>query len=149
MEEQQEALNERQAEIETLLAENTRLQEQLTNNGNKTENTAAEVQRLEGTLSVIKEEKEKLENELKERRKEEEDHQLTKVEICRDFEKEKSDMLVKLEKKEGNMSKVKAQVKSLQTEKKSLEQKCKDKEAEIKKLDERLQNVSKNFVQMF
>jgi chromosome segregation ATPase len=146
MEEQQEALNERQNEIESLMSENKNLLDNMSFKEIKTESTTAEIRRLEGTLAVYVEEKNKLEKELQDMRKDDQQFEISKVEISRDFDKEKTDILVKLEQKEGSVGKLKTQLKSAQSEatreKKALQQKVKDNVAEIHKLTVRLQVVS-------
>ncbi|XP_031556529.1 kinesin-like protein KIF20B [Actinia tenebrosa] len=145
MEEQEKALNERQNEIESLLNENGELLNKMNTKENCNESTTAEIRRLEGTLAVYIEEKERLEKEVKEIRQNDQQIEISKVEISRDHEKEKTDILVKLEQKEGVIGKLKTQLKSAQSEankeKKSLQQKAKDLEAEINKLTVRLQVV--------
>ena len=146
MEEQEKALNERQNEIESLVNENRELLDKLNAKENCNESTSAEIRRLEGTLAVYVEEKERLEKEVKEMRENDQQIEISKVEISRDHLKEKSDILVKLEQKEGVIGKLKTQLKSAQNEankeKKSLQQKVKDLEAENNKLTVRLQVVS-------
>ncbi|XP_048577376.1 kinesin-like protein KIF20B isoform X3 [Nematostella vectensis] len=143
MEEQQDALTERQLEIESLTEELRTLTDQNTS----TNSLSAEIRRLEGTLSVYIEEKDQLQRELDALRKTEAGIEVSKVEISRDYEIEKSEILVKLEQKEGVIAKMKTQQKSSDSaaakEKRLLKQQLKEKEFEINKLNENLEKAER------
>ncbi|XP_048578106.1 golgin subfamily A member 6-like protein 22 isoform X2 [Nematostella vectensis] len=143
MEEQQDALTERQLEIESLTEELRTLKDQNTS----TNSLSAEIRRLEGTLSVYIEEKDQLQRELDALRKTEAGIEVSKVEISRDYEIEKSEILVKLEQKEGVIAKMKTQQKSSDSaaakEKRLLKQQLKEKEFEINKLNENLEKAER------